>query len=217
MTGRVLPLHASEHGAVDALLPWYVNGTLRGEELSRVERHIAACEQCRREVDWLRDVFAACAAIAPIPDAPASVGATDIPGLDGRIRPRTWRTRVSGAWESTQPWMRMLMAAQLAGLVVLGTLLAVEPRHESSYQTLGASATRAPTRDAIAVVFDPAITEAELRRVITGAGARIVDGPTTTHAFVLEVPAAQSAEAVQKLRAERLVRLAEPLGARTER
>ena len=66
-------------------------------------------------------------------------------------------------------------------------------------------------------MFDPAITEAELRRVVTGAGARIVDGPTTTHAFVLEVPAAQSAEAVQKLRAERMVRFAEPLGARTER
>ena len=216
MTGRVLPLHASDHAAVDALLPWYVNGTLRGEELGRVERHVAACEQCRREVDWLRDVFAACAEIAPIPDAPASAGATGIPGFDGRIRPRTWRTRVSDGWRSTQPWTRMLIAAQLAGLVILGTLLALEPRHEPSYRTLGAAAAPAP-REAIAVMFDPAITEAELRRVITGAGARIVDGPTTTHAFVLEVPAAQSGEAVQKLRAERMVRFAEPLGARTER
>ena len=43
---------------------------------------IAACEQCRREVAWLRDVFAACAAIAPIPDAPASAIETGIPGLD---------------------------------------------------------------------------------------------------------------------------------------
>ena len=66
-------------------------------------------------------------------------------------------------------------------------------------------------------MFDPAITEAELRRVVTGAGARIVDGPTATHAFVLEVPAAQSGEAVQRLRAERMVRFAEPLGARAER
>ncbi len=74
-----------------------------------------------------------------------------------------------------------------------------------------------PAGDAIAVMFDPAITEAELRRVVTGAGARIVDGPTTTHAFVLEVPAARSDEAVRKLRAERLVRFAEPLGARADR
>jgi anti-sigma-K factor RskA len=217
MTGRVFPLHASEHAAVDALLPWYVNGTLRGEELGRVEGHLAACEQCRREVHWLRDVFAACAAIAPIPDLPESARAAGSARIDGPGRPRSWRARVSASWQSTQPWMRMLMAAQLAGLVILATLLAVEPRPESSFQTLGASARQAPARDAIAVVFDPAITEAELRRVVTGAGARIVDGPTTTQAYVLEVPAAQSGAAVQTLRAERLVRLAEPLGARTER
>jgi hypothetical protein len=66
-------------------------------------------------------------------------------------------------------------------------------------------------------MFDPAITESEMRRVVVGVGGRIVDGPTSTHAFVLEVPAAQAGEAVQSLRAERLVRFAEPLGARIER
>jgi len=211
MTGRVLPLSASEHAAVDALLPWYVNGTLRGEELGRVERHLAACPQCRHEVDWLRDVFAACAAIAPLPEHGVD------PGLEGGIRAPNWRTRGSAGWQAARPWMRMLIAAQFAGLAILGTLLAVDTRHEPNYQTLGASVRGPSTGDAIAVMFDPAITEAELRRVVTGAGARIVDGPTTTHAFVLEVPAAQSAEAVQKLRAERKVRFAEPLGARADR
>ena len=65
MTGRVVPLNASEHAAIDALLPWYVNGTLRGDELGRVERHVAVCPACRREVDWLKDVFAACADATP--------------------------------------------------------------------------------------------------------------------------------------------------------
>jgi hypothetical protein len=111
----------------------------------------------------------------------------------------------------------MLIAAQFAGLALLGTLLALDTRHEPSYQTLGTAARAASTGDAIAVMFDPAITEAELRRVVTSAGGRIVDGPTTTHAFVLEVPAAQSGEAIQKLRAEPMVRFAEPLGARAQR
>ena len=35
MSGRVFPLQGSEHTAVDALLPFYVNGTLQGEELAR--------------------------------------------------------------------------------------------------------------------------------------------------------------------------------------
>jgi hypothetical protein len=64
-------------------------------------------------------------------------------------------------------------------------------------------------------MFDPSITEAELRGVVSGLGARVVDGPTATHAYVLEVPAARLDSAVAKLRSERSVRFAEPLGART--
>ena len=96
---------------------------------------------------------------------------------------------------------------------------AARSRYRATSRVIGRSAPLRPgaAGDAIAVMFDPAITEAEMRRVVTGAGGRIVDGPTTTHAFVLEVPAAQSGEAVQKLRAERMVRFAEPLGARAER
>ena len=103
MTGRVLPLHGSEHTAVDALLPWYVNGTLRGEELARVKEHLTACDQCRREVDWLRDVFAACAAIAPIPDAPPLADIHGIPAFGAPTQPLHGRDRISAGWRSTQP------------------------------------------------------------------------------------------------------------------
>jgi len=214
MTGRIVHLNVSEHDAVDALLPWYVNSTLRGEELERVEGHVAACPACRREVEWLRDVFAACAAMAPLPDTPASVP-NGIANAESPTGSRNGPTRVADRFRSTPPWMRALMAAQLAGLVVLGTLLALENGDEPTFRTLGSGGSTAPSGEAIAVMFDPTITEAELRRVVSGIGARIVDGPTTTHAFVLEVPASASSEAVEKLRAEPSVRFAEPLGARS--
>ena len=161
------------------------------------------CPQCRHEVDWLRDVFAACAAIAPIPDAPRSARAVDS-GREGAIRlrrpgglalPRVGNRRGRGCACSSPPsspgwpsWARCSRSIPATSRVT---------RHSAR------RARPASTGDAIAVMFDPAITEAELRRVVTSAGGRIVDGPTTTHAFVLEVPAAQSGEAVQKLRAER--------------
>src|SRR5215468_9383891 len=85
MTGRVLPLKGGEHTAVDALLPFYVNGTLQGGELDRVEQHLGGCEHCQREVDWLRDVFAACEAIAPVPETPLA-GSGRIPELAAHIR-----------------------------------------------------------------------------------------------------------------------------------
>ena len=217
MNGRVLPLQGSEHTAVDALLPFYVNGTLRGEELDRVRQHVASCEQCRREADWLRNVFAACTAISPLPEAGSTAHADGMAALAAAAGPQRWTSRIASGWRSTQPWVRMLVAAQLAALAVLATLLAADFGDEPSYRTLGTYTHPAPGRDAIAVMFDPGITEAEMRRVLAAARARIVDGPTTTNALVLEVPTAQAGEAIRKLRAERLVLFAEPLGARASR
>jgi hypothetical protein len=223
MSGRVLPLKGSEHRAVDALLPFYVNGTLQGDELDRVQQHLTGCEQCRREVDWLRNVFAACEEIAPVPETPlADTGriaalAGHVRASAGRIEPRGWRRRFSAGWSATQPWARMLMAAQLAGLAILGTMLVSETRDDAPYRTLGTFTRSAPAGDSIAVKFDPAITEGAMRQLLEAAGARIVDGPTTTAAFVLEVPAGHSSAAVQKLRTEPKVLFAAPLGARTDR
>jgi len=203
MSGQVLPLKGSEHSAVDALLPFYVNGTLQGGELDRVKQHLEGCEECRREAEWLRNVFVACEAIVPVPE--------DSPFAD------TGRMRVSAGWAATQPWARMLLAAQLAAVAVLGTMLVSETRDDAPYRTLGAPVRGVAAGDSIAVRFDPTITESEMRRLLDSAGARIVDGPTATAAFLLEVPVGHSDAAVQKLRAERKVLFAEPLGARAER
>jgi anti-sigma-K factor RskA len=214
VTGRVVPLNASDHAAVDALLPWYVNGTLRGEELQRVERHVEACPACRQEVDWLREVFAACVAATPLPEAPASEAAGVLACPRRVSRSGSWRASARQGWQSTPSWMRLLMAAQLAGIVILGTLLAVDAGNEPVYRTLGSSVRSASSGEAIAVIFDPAITEAELRAVVGEIGGRVVDGPTSTNAYVLEVPVARSWGALARLRAEPKVRLAEPLGPR---
>ena len=108
--------------------------------------------------------------------------------------------------------MRGLLAAQLAAIAVLGTTVAIDARDKPAYRTLGIESRSVTSRNAVAVVFDPTATEAEIRRIVAGVGARIVDGPTATHAFVLELPSAQAERALQSLRAEALVRLAEPLG-----
>ncbi len=213
MSGRVIPFDSSAHAAADVLLPFYANETLRGEELAFVEEHVRACEQCQREVEWLRAVYAACAA------TPASQCAQDIPDWRSDLAHRglqpDWRTRVQEGWRAAYPWTRWLLAAQLAAIVVLGTLLATDTHDAASYRTLGASNPSAQTRDAIAVMFDPAITESRMRRIVLGVGARIVDGPSSTAIFVLEVPAERTDQALQTLRTEHGVRVAERLGPRT--
>ena len=63
------------------------------------------------------------------------------------------------------------------------------------------------------VVFRPDTPEREMRRILQASGARVVDGPTATDAYLLAVPAAQAAPALARLRAERAVTLAQPLAA----
>src|SRR5262252_6230948 len=45
---------ADDHAHVRELLPWYANGTLSLEEGREVERHLAACTQCRSEIERCR-------------------------------------------------------------------------------------------------------------------------------------------------------------------
>ena len=216
MTGRLLPFDTSTHASVDALLPFYVNATLRGEELAFVEQHVRTCEKCQQEVDWLCNVFADLAAGSALPDAPRAVAGPQQRFDDRRIRSR-WRARIQEGLRISSPWTHSLLAAQLATIVILGTLLATDTRNDASYRTLGTPNSSAQLRDAIAVMFDPATPESELRQIVLRVGARIVDGPTVTDVFVLELPAERAEEALQALRAERAVRLAERLGPRTSR
>jgi tRNA A22 N-methylase len=61
------------------------------------------------------------------------------------------------------------------------------------------------------VVFQPNTSERELRRILQARNARVVDGPTVTDAYLISVPDASRAQALQALRAESAVKLAEPL------
>jgi anti-sigma-K factor RskA len=216
MTERVLPFEGSEHAASDVLLPFYANGSLRGEERAFVEQHLSSCEECRREVDWLRAVYAACAASPLLQDAARTLPESRAEVVDDSSRqPVTLGIRER--WFAAQPWTRWLMAAQLAAIVVLATLLATDTGDVASYRTLGAPNSTPQSRDSVAVMFDPAIKEADLRRIVQGIDARIIDGPTSTAVFVLEIPAARTDQALAALRAEPAVRLAERLGAGTNR
>jgi len=129
--------------------------------------------------------------------APASVAATA-----PRMQP-WWRTPAAN-----QPsWLRWAAAAQFVAIVGLGALL-LRPAEEPAYRVLG-SGTAASGN--VVVMFQPNTSERELRRILQAQNARVVDGPTVTDAYLLSVPAASRDQALQALRAEAAVKLAEPM------
>jgi len=214
MTGRVLRFDPTAHKVVDALLPWYVNGTLEDDEREYVRVHLEECEQCRQEVVWLRDLHAACRAAKSVP------GATDpLRNLRRQLETRSTKrglpARLRHAWRDSNVWTRWGAAASLALIVVMLAMPVLREVGEPAlYRTLGASNTAVHASGSLVVVFDPATTEAELRRVLREADARLVDGPTRANAYILDIPIAKRQDALRTLRSERAVVLAERLDAR---
>jgi len=211
MTGRVIRLGGGQHQAAEELLPWYVNGTLDDDDRALVQAHLDQCPACREEVGALRAFAAEYAAADPASDPG--------PALD-RLRERMLQRPADGntpAQPATRPqpspmpgrWMPWALAAEFAAIAILGVLLAAAYQRPAEYRTLGAP--EATPRGDLVVVFDPRLPESEMRRILRDTGSRIVDGPTSTHAYVLQVPAAQQATALAALRSERGVSLAERL------
>jgi Putative zinc-finger len=220
MSGQILKFDDSAHRAADAVLPWFVNGTLIGDDLAAVEQHLRECPRCRGEVDLLKQLHAFCAVDEPAPDATPSYRR-----LHERMSSR-WRLATLGdrlrdlprRWQQAPGWARWAIVVQFAGIVVLGVWVAA-PGSESPalYQTLGAPAARAASTGSITVEFGPEVTASELQHIVQTAGARVVDGPTASNAYVLQVPAGQREAILAALRADPAVALAQPLTALPDR
>ena len=199
---KVVPLDTDVHHAVQALLPWYLTQRLDSEDVARVEAHLASCPECRAELEVERRLQAA---------QPLSSERGDVERGLARMRelirpsPPRWRpTRASG--------LRWLLGAQFAVIALLATVLLLPRSSDAPYRALGAPAA-AVSANAVAM-FKPDATEQQIRAALRNSGARIVDGPTASNAYLLSVPSQGHAAAIARLRAQPAVSLAESLDAR---
>ena len=140
-------------------------------------------------------------AAEPISAAPAT------PPVAPPLSPQRWWR--SGA--ANQPsLLRWAVAAQLVLIVGLVALLARPDEPPAAYHVLG-NGTGGTATGNLVVMFQPNTTERELRRFLQAQGARMVDGPTVTDAYLLSVPDENRDRALQALRANPAVKLAEAL------
>jgi hypothetical protein len=106
--------------------------------------------------------------------------------------------------------MGWAMAAQAASLAVLVPMLIFAfTREQPLYRTLGSAPSAASGN--VVVIFKPDSSEQTLRTILMQNRARIVDGPTSTDAYVLHVPADRRTAVLSRLKGDRNVSLAEPI------
>ena len=119
---------SATHLEISELLPWYVNGTLDGDEKRRVRRHLESCPECQADRDFLRSVSAAVRKSSPAPIVPTAPVESLLASIDAVESPAVSRD---------VGWFRV--AATVAAIFVAGAIY---------YYADGRGADRSPLRSA---------------------------------------------------------------------
>jgi hypothetical protein len=204
---RIIPLQIDEHGEVQRLLPWYVVDGLDPAETGRVAAHLAACAAC--QTDWRSEqrLRAEIGAMSMTVDSDWArlrrrMDAAPRPAADlGSGTPRPARSRVMN-------WVGWAIAAQVLLILLLGQQLV--SHQQPAYRTLGAPPSTGPR---MIVTFRPETPERTLRGILNSIDARMVGGPTSGDAYVIQARAVDGKAALAKLRAQPAVVEAEALDA----
>ena len=200
---NVVPLDTDMHHAVQALLPWYLTQRLDSEDVARVEAHLAGCPSCQAELALERRLQAA----QPLSlEGDAERGLARMRELIGANAPRRLPIH-----RPAPRWVFSALAAQFAAIALLAILFVLPRSSVDPYRALGAPAAAAANA---VVMFKADATEQQIRAALRNSGARIVDGPTASNAYLLSVPSQGHAAAIARLRAQPAVSLAESLDAR---
>ena len=200
----VINLRTSAHDPAQLLLPWYLNGTLDEAEQARVEAHLAECTECRAELEPELGLAASLTAFASDGEMASDPGLTSpVSAPAGARRLRIFRRPVALGWA---------LAGQAAAAALFLALFLARPTQPApdAYHVLGSE--RAPNAGNVIVLFAPDTRELTVRKALSEAGARVVDGPTASGAYLLNVPDQRRHAALERLRADPQVTLAEPIG-----
>jgi anti-sigma factor RsiW len=217
MSGQILHLEPDPHAAVQRLLPWYLTGRLATTEHDAVEAHLAQCPECRAELETERQwqlLQPGHGAQVDVEDGWARMRArlagepAAHPAPVSLPRRRRWLPPV---WQAAprlpvRAWAAPAMLS-VALVVALGATLR-PAAVVGDYHALAAPAQAGATA---VVRFHPDATEAQIRRGLKDSGARLVDGPTVSDAYVVQLPREHYAAALDKLRRAPGVALVEAL------
>jgi anti-sigma-K factor RskA len=204
----IIRLRGSPHEQAQMLLPWYVNGTLDAQEKADVEAHLAACAECRTDVEAER-MLAAELESMPLETAhgwEALARRLDVVAPEPEPEPARpiafLRRPVRLGWA--------IAAQALAAALVFAVMTAVPGAPSAPiYHALGSRSAAAPAN--IVVLFDPQTSEQAMRAALIEADARLVDGPTATGAYMAHVAPERRDAALAALRRVREVVVAQPI------
>lgn len=195
------------HDEAEELLPWYATGRLDETDRQKLESHLSSCEHCRRQLVIERRLVQEFQAVVPEVES----GWARIRGRIAAPARSTYRAQQPVFQQMllflSRPAVAALAAAQLAFLVVAGSLLFSLSR--PSYHALGSAPV--PASANLVVVFKPQASMQNVASALKATGASIVEGPTESDAYLLHVPPEKRQIEVARLQSNVAVQLAQPI------
>lgn len=202
------------HDEVEKLLPWFVNGTLDEKSQDLVRKHLADCPVCKKEYEWL---CSASGAISSMSDTVPDIE-PNLQKMLSRIGAKdTVRSKLKDEGRSFWPsirrqWFPIAFALQMVFVFALGTSIFMKPESKQ-YDAL---ASMNAGKMKIAIVFRSDITVQRMQEILRAADANIVEGPTVTFAYVVEVPYAEGATVVRHFKVTPEISLVQSLNQGSE-
>ena len=197
----------TDHQAAWESLPWYVNGTLEGLELERVEQHVAGCVACRGELKYLHQLGGLLHSAEELPLTPAQglsalmaridaeergeAACVGLPSLTQRIR--SW---IEPLYQ-VPPGIRYALITQAAAILLLVGIIAwstAQPPSATHYtlsDVSDVSVTPLGPGANLRLVFAPETPESRIREILRSVGGEIISGPTALGVYTVVAPVSE--------------------------
>ena len=188
------------------LLPFYVNGTLQGEEREWMERELAQHADARAELEAVRALQARVA--DSLPQVPDTIGLdkvmtrirADQPGLLDRLA--AW-LGFSGGLRPATAFAGLAIIAVQAGVIV--SLVAGGRDEDAGAGLRTTKATAVHEGPLLKVNFAPDAKEAEIRHLLVSVQGRLAGGPGQLGDYYIAVPAGREAALAEEVRRSPIV------------
>lgn len=168
----------SDNKSIESLLPFYVNGSLDGEELGLVEQALENNQDLRQEVIFLQNLRKSVKEQEP----------DSSPGEFGLKRLQKSVSNASAS-EKKQPTPKNIwrFAAVAACLMLAIQTVVVNLESESTYTAASGNTTTVAEGYVVSVTFAPNVSERVIRQLLIENNVSIIDGPSALGIYRLSV------------------------------
>jgi predicted anti-sigma-YlaC factor YlaD len=193
---------------VEAITPWYVNGTATAADRARMDAHLASCPDCRQRLAAEQRLAAHLRS--------AGLAATPDTQLAWERFERTIGPEHAQPSQGTRN-LRWIIAAQSAALVIFALAFwqfqTDQRRTAATYRTVTtAPPPAARDRVLLHMAVQPAVSAGRVAQIAREQGGRVVDGPSAQGVYTLELlPDTLQQQTIARLRASQGVLLVEPI------